>query len=178
MQGSNQRRISAKLSLRWNNEPEAGRIFLAEARAVIQRIAEAVQTVKAVSNGKKGELHLGYAPSLTIKLLPQALRLFQEEVEGMRVVLHDFSTEEMLAGLREGVLQIALLKRPSDKSLRGLVYEELSRSPVCVAHESNPSARSDAKSKPGLPRRRTNHRLLAQRVSRISRMVGIAVRAA
>ena len=32
---------------------EAGRIFLFEARAVLQRVAEAVQTVKAVGNGEK-----------------------------------------------------------------------------------------------------------------------------
>jgi len=112
---------------------EAGRIFLTEARAVLQRVCEAVQTVKAVSGGEKGELHVGYAPSLTTKLLPQALKFFQEANPGVRVVLHDFSTEEMLNGLREGELQMALLKRPPDKSLRGLTFEELSRFAVCVA---------------------------------------------
>jgi len=47
--------------------------------------------------------------------------------------LHDFSTEEMLDGLREGELQIALLKHPSDKPLRGSTFEELDRFAVCVA---------------------------------------------
>ena len=73
---------------------EAGRVFLAEARAVIQRIAEAVQTVKAVSRGEKGELHVGFAPSLTTKLLPQALKSFQEANPGVRVVLHDFQPKK------------------------------------------------------------------------------------
>jgi len=111
----------------------AGRIFLAEARAVLQRVAEAVQTVKAASSGEKGELHVGYAPSLTTKLLPRALKFFQEANPGVRVILHDFSTEEMLNGLREGELQMALLKHPPDKSLRGLAFEELNRLAVCVA---------------------------------------------
>src|SRR5262245_35863678 len=112
---------------------KVGRVFLTETRAVLQRLAEAVQTVKAASNGEQGELHVGYAPSLTTKLLPQALRSFQERAGGVRVVLHDFSTEEMLNGLREEELQIALLKRPSDRSLRGLVFKELVRYAVCVA---------------------------------------------
>jgi DNA-binding transcriptional LysR family regulator len=99
----------------------------------LQRVAEAVQTVRAVSSGERGELHVGYAPSPTTRLLPQALRLFQEEAGGVRVVLHDFSTEEMLEGLRENELQLALLKRPPDKSLRGLTFEELDRFAVCVA---------------------------------------------
>src|ERR1700722_18678390 len=44
---------------------EVGRVFLIEARAVLQRADEAVQTVKAVASGKLGEIHVGYAPSLT-----------------------------------------------------------------------------------------------------------------
>jgi DNA-binding transcriptional LysR family regulator len=89
--------------------------------------------LRYVSRGEKGELHIGYAPSLTIKLLPQALKSFQEANPSVRVVLHDFSTEEMLNGLREGELQMALLKHPPDKSLRGLTFEELNRFAVRVA---------------------------------------------
>jgi len=144
---------------------DAGRLFLAEARAVLQRVAEAVQTVKAVSSGEKGELHIGYAPSLTTRLLPQALRLFQEEPRGVRVVLHDFSTEEMLGGLRENELQLALLKRPPDKSLRGLIFEELDRFAVCVA--TNRTHRLARARQVGLQqsRRGTVHRLHPCRVS-------------
>ena len=75
---------------------DAGRIFLAEARAVLQRVTEAVQTVKAVSSGEKGELHVGYAPSLTTKLLPQALKFFQGANPGVRVVLHDAENNQSL----------------------------------------------------------------------------------
>jgi DNA-binding transcriptional LysR family regulator len=53
---------------------EAGRVFLNEARAVLQRTNEAVQTVKAVASGERGEIHVAYAPSLTVEVLPRALR--------------------------------------------------------------------------------------------------------
>src|SRR5215813_8058202 len=43
---------------------EAGRVFLTEARAVLQRADEAVSAAKAVATGANGELHVGYAPSL------------------------------------------------------------------------------------------------------------------
>src|SRR3954467_9800451 len=56
----------------------AGKIFLTEALAVWQRAEDAVKKAKAVAGGA-GELHVGYAPSLTVKLLPQALRVFQEK---------------------------------------------------------------------------------------------------
>src|SRR3954452_4122376 len=43
---------------------EAGRVFLTEARAVLQRADQAAQTVKAIGSGLSGELNIGYAPSL------------------------------------------------------------------------------------------------------------------
>src|SRR2546430_17042688 len=68
---------------------EAGRVFLTEAQAVLRRTDEAVQTVKAVASGQRGEIHIGYAPSLTVEVLPRALRFFQEANPGVRVQLHD-----------------------------------------------------------------------------------------
>ena len=121
---------------------EAGRVFLLEARAVLQRTSDAVQTVKAVASGQGGELHVGYAPSLTVEVLPHALRDFQEASPGVRVMLHDLSTQEMLRGLRDGKIHVALLVEVSKQVLTGLMFEELRRYAVCVAaHPSHPLAR-------------------------------------
>src|SRR5205814_8872116 len=122
---------------------EVGRVFLTEARAVVQRADEAVQTVKAVASGQRGEIHVGYAPSLTVELLPRALRFFQEANPGIRVRLHDLSTQEMLRGLREGKLHVAMLIQVSEKILTGLVFEVLQRYQICVAvNLSHPLVRS------------------------------------
>jgi DNA-binding transcriptional LysR family regulator len=112
---------------------EAGRVFLEEARAVLARAQDAVRAVRAVAGGTRGELHVGYAPSLTVQILPRALRRFQADLPGVRISLHDLSTEEMLAGLRENRLEVALMVAPSGKELRGLKFHELARYPFCVA---------------------------------------------
>src|SRR5216117_913450 len=112
---------------------EAGRVFLTEARAVLERAEGAVKAAREVATGERGELHVGYAPSLTARILPPALRAFQAELPNVRVKLHDFSTEEMLAGLREGKLQIAFVVRLTPAMLRGLRFEELARDPICLA---------------------------------------------
>src|SRR5207248_514373 len=104
-----------------------------EARAVLQRADEAVQTARAIATGEQGEIHVGYAPSLTARILPPTLRAFQAELPKVRVRLHDLSTEEMLAGLREGKLQIAFVIRLSPAMLRGLRFEELTRESFCLA---------------------------------------------
>jgi DNA-binding transcriptional LysR family regulator len=111
----------------------AGRVFLTEARAVLQRARDAVETARAAAMGGQGELHVGYAPSLTARFLPQTLRAFQAALPNVRVKLHDFSTEEMLGGLREGKLQIAFVVRLTSALLRGLRFEELARDSLCLA---------------------------------------------
>lgn len=121
----------------------AGRVFLVEARAVLLRADEAVRTAKAVATGQHGEIHVGYAPSLTVEILPRALRIYQEANPGVRVQLHDLSTEEMLRGLRDEKLHVALMIQVPAKALSELVFEELHRYAVCVAlHPAHPLARA------------------------------------
>jgi LysR family transcriptional regulator, benzoate and cis,cis-muconate-responsive activator of ben and cat genes len=111
----------------------AGKAFLGEARAVLQRADEAVTRARAIATGGRSELHVGYAPSPTVRIVPATLRVFQAQMPQVRVRLHDLSTEEMLAGVREGKLQIALVVRPSRAMLRGLHFEELARDSMCLA---------------------------------------------
>jgi LysR family transcriptional regulator, benzoate and cis,cis-muconate-responsive activator of ben and cat genes len=122
---------------------EAGVVFLAEARAVLQRALEAAQAVRAIARGERGEIHVGYAPTPTVELLPCALHAFQNLAPGVRVTLHDLSTEEMLRGLHDGKLDLCLMVRPAAKALRGLRFELLREYPMCVAvSRAHPFAKS------------------------------------
>jgi DNA-binding transcriptional LysR family regulator len=111
---------------------EAGRVFLNETRAVLQRVDEAVKAALAIAKGG-GEIHVGYAPSVTARILPMTLRGFQTAMPDIRVKLHDLNTEEMLSGLREGKLHLALTVRPAKSALRGLRFEELTRDELRLA---------------------------------------------
>jgi DNA-binding transcriptional LysR family regulator len=111
----------------------AGKIFLNEARAVLLQAEKAVQTVRAVASGDHGQLRVGYAPSLTVALLPKALRSFEASTPGVRVTLHDLSTEECVQKLNARKLDVALTVRPSGSSMRGLTFEKLTTYPICCA---------------------------------------------
>src|SRR5215203_1894116 len=58
---------------------EAGRIFLIEARAVLERADQAAASVKNLGAGLTGELNVGFAPSLAVDILPRALRNLQRD---------------------------------------------------------------------------------------------------
>jgi DNA-binding transcriptional LysR family regulator len=111
----------------------AGKVFLGEARDVLLRADAAVKKARDIASGGIGEINVGYAPSLTVRILPPTLRAFQDRYPNVRVALHDLSTEEMLAQLRDGKLQLALLVRPTRAMLRGLKFKELACYPMCVA---------------------------------------------
>jgi DNA-binding transcriptional LysR family regulator len=81
---------------------EAGAVFQPEAKSVLQRAEAATKAVQAVARGERGEIHVGYAPSPTVELLPCTLHAFQNVAPEVRVTLHDLSSEEMLRGLGDG----------------------------------------------------------------------------
>ena len=112
---------------------EAGAAFLVEARAILERAENAVKLARAVARGERGEIQVGYAPSLNVELLPCTLHAFHNAAPGLQVKLHDLSSEEMLRGLNEGRLHLSLVARPSVRALGGLTFELLREYPVGVA---------------------------------------------
>jgi DNA-binding transcriptional LysR family regulator len=112
---------------------EAGAAFQSDAAAVLARADEAVKSARAFASGERGELRLGYAPSPTLELLPEALRAFQKACPGVRVTLHDLANQEMFARLREGGLDAALTIEASAKQMRGIAFEKLREYPFRVA---------------------------------------------
>lgn len=111
----------------------AGKVFLVEARAVLERAAQALQTVQALSDDHQQVIDVGYAPSLSVQILPQILRDFEQTQPLVRVRLHDLSSGEMQQGLRDGSLQAAFLALPRQAQRGDLSYAKLQSHPVCVA---------------------------------------------
>jgi DNA-binding transcriptional LysR family regulator len=112
---------------------EAGKLFLIEARAVLLRADKAVETVRTVAHGDRGSLRIAYAPSLTAEFLPRALRLFEADRPGVRVALHDLSSEECLQRLADGKLDLALTVRRRGLREKGMKFEPLTRFAICCA---------------------------------------------
>ena len=109
----------------------AGKIFLAECRDILQRVADAVKNARAVV-GAQSEINVGYAPSGTVEILPRALSALTETFPAVRVNLHDMSVEEMLPLVLQKKLDIALTVPPR-KLPRELAMTELARYEICVA---------------------------------------------
>lgn len=104
---------------------EAGRVFLDEASEVLERLEKGIGKARAVAEEGGGEIRVGYAPSLTVKILPPTIRAFQAEFPNVKVKLHDLSSEEMLEGFRDGSLDFVLMPEAKIRSVNGCRFEAL-----------------------------------------------------
>jgi DNA-binding transcriptional LysR family regulator len=110
-----------------------GKLFLEEARRILAGADEAVSRVRALARGDAGDLHVGYAPSPSIEVLPPGMAAFQKAAPRVNVLLHDLAGNELCDGLRDGSLELAVMSRPMDENSRGLKFEALRQYPICVA---------------------------------------------
>src|SRR6266481_3970619 len=110
-----------------------GKLFLEEVRELLKRADESVEKVRALARGEYGELHVGYAPSPTVEILPPALTAFQKAVPRVKVLLHDLSSDELITGLRNATLELAIMVPPTGDQTAGIQFEVLRTYPLCVA---------------------------------------------
>ena len=110
-----------------------GKLFLDEVRELLRRADESVEKVRALARGEYGELHVGYAPSPTVEILPPALAAFQKAVPRVKVLLHDLSSDELITGLQNSTLELAITVPPAGDQTAGIQFEVLRTYPLCVA---------------------------------------------
>jgi DNA-binding transcriptional LysR family regulator len=74
--------------------------------------------------------------------LPPALAAFQKALPGVKVSLHDLSSDELISGLRDGALELAITARPAGDQVAGIEFEPLWAFPLGVAmNAAHPFAR-------------------------------------
>lgn len=110
---------------------EAGQVFLQSSLKLLQQLEQAIETGRQVSRGEKGQLVIGFVSSAAYNVLPVILRSFRSQVPAVRLELHELPTNEQLEWLREGKIDVGLLRPPiEDKSLNLMT---IVREPMVVA---------------------------------------------
>ena len=110
-----------------------GKLFLEEVRELLKRVDESVEKTRALARGEYGELHIGYSSVPTAEILPPALAAFRKAVPDVKLLLHDLSSEELIAGLHNATLELAIMVQPTGGQTAGIEFELLRTYPWCVA---------------------------------------------
>ena len=82
-----------------------------------------MEKVRALARGEYGELRVGYAPTPTVEILPPALAAFQKAVPRVKLLLHDLSSDELITGLRDASLELAIMAEPVGEQTVGIKFE-------------------------------------------------------
>ncbi len=110
---------------------EAGRVYLAEVRLILQRTSDAAEAALRAERGEVGQLSVGYASGTLHNVLPSTVRRFRERYPGVTLRLHELSSPEIEAALLKGDVQLGLLCPPvSDPTL---LSEIVLREPLILA---------------------------------------------
>jgi DNA-binding transcriptional LysR family regulator len=116
---------------------EAGHVLLTEARNVLLQIEHARNAVQRVGRGEVGRLSIGFITPVEYNVLPALLEQFRRSYPGISLTLREAMTDQQLAELESGTLDVGLLTAPVDRPTLSchLIWRERVIVAIPAAHE-------------------------------------------
>ena len=91
----------------------AGRLFLDDARRVLQQLHEATERAQRVARGKSGTLRIGFTENASWRgVVPDSLHLFRERCPDAELQLNPMSSLQQLEAVRSGQLDAGFMFNP------------------------------------------------------------------
>ena len=146
-----ERELGADLFLRARGNialTDAGEALLPLARRILADADTARHEVQELVQLRSGRVRLGATPSLCTGLLPDVLRAFHDRYPGIRLMIEEGGSHDLVRLLARGALDLALVVLPLPSPSPALTTVELLREDLVVV--SSPEAPA-----PGGPGRRT-----------------------
>lgn len=94
----------------------AGRMFLTEARSLVEAAARARRLVGDVHAGRVGSVRVGYIEPAAFDLLPHVLARFRRALPGVDLELHEMHSFEAVRQLEQHQVDVAYLRPPVEST--------------------------------------------------------------
>ncbi|MFC7309639.1 LysR family transcriptional regulator [Streptomyces monticola] len=117
---------------------DAGETLLPLARRILADMDTARQEVQELGRLERGRIRLGATPSLCTGLLPDVLRDFHDRYPGIRLLIEEGGSHDLVRELARGALDLALVVLPLPSPSPALTTLELLREDLVVV--SSPDA--------------------------------------
>lgn len=118
-----------------------GEVMVDRARKLLADAEQALDDIRRQVQGLSGRVRLGASTGAIAHLLPQALAVLRQDHPGIDVQVAVLTSQETLAGLADGALDIGLVALPQSQ-VAGLAIKAWRRDPVMAflpAHWSSPA---------------------------------------
>ncbi|MER5400289.1 LysR substrate-binding domain-containing protein [Streptomyces sp. NPDC002599] len=136
-----ERELGADLFLRARGNitlTDAGEALLPLARRILADADTARHEVQELAQLRSGRVRLGATPSLCTGLLPDVLRAFHDRYPGIRLLIEEGGSHDLVRELARGALDLALVVLPLPTPSPALTTVELLREDLVVV--SSPEA--------------------------------------
>ena len=114
---------------------EAGRVFLKEARTILERVNMAQQEARRAERGEIGSLTLGYSQCNIHSVFPEAVRLYRDRFPRVVLEMREMVTAEQVEALLGGDIDVGLVTLPV--AAEGLRVETVFEEPLVAALPDN-----------------------------------------
>ena len=108
-----------------------GQAMLPGAREALAAARRAGQSAKLAASGQVGQVRIGFVGSAAFSLIPDLVRAVREAAPALRLHLHELPSAEQLAALRDGLLDLAIVR--AQASSAGLQVEVLRQEALVAA---------------------------------------------
>lgn len=87
----------------------AGSAYLAEVWRILDRVAQAGETARAVACGQRGRLDVGFTGSMVYRDMPRIVQAFLGQAPGMEVNLREMSSSEQIEALLHNQIHVGFI---------------------------------------------------------------------
>lgn len=112
----------------------AGEAIIAQARKVLEEVSDIESLARAAQDPLAGPLHVGAIHTISPYVMPELMAPVRQEFPQMELVLHEDITDNLIAGLLDYSLDVALLATPVEEP--ELISHPLYIEPFYFAHPS------------------------------------------
>ncbi|MHB1178120.1 MAG: hydrogen peroxide-inducible genes activator [Daejeonella sp.] len=97
---------------------EIGIEILEQARLIVKESYKVKEIISNKKGGAEGELKIGIIPTMAPYLMPKVISAFMEKYPGVQLIIWEYTTEQIIYELKNGLLDCGILSTPlDDKSL-------------------------------------------------------------
>ena len=122
---------------------DAGEALLPLARRILADADTARHEVQELAQLRRGRVRLGATPSLCTGLLPDVLRTFHDRYPGIRLLIEESGSHDLVRELARGALDLALVVLPLPTPSPALTTVELLREDLVVVSSPDAPAPGD-----------------------------------
>jgi DNA-binding transcriptional LysR family regulator len=119
-----------------------GRVLESYAAIATRELERAVEEIATLAGRGSGVVRIGGSQTFIRYFVPAALQQMLTREDGIEIVVVEGLRDDVLAALRRGEIDLAMLTRCEDEDADDLAFEKLVRDRICVvASEAHPLAR-------------------------------------